>query len=89
VFIEEFIEQFVELGGVFFFQDQGVGEPTVTGAVPGRIALSLRGEGSFGSGSLDAGDGDLFGSSDCVGRISLGSKDFARFSGEVIEERGE
>jgi len=46
MFVQEFIEQLVELGGIFLFQDKSVGEHTVAGAVAGGIALALGGDGS-------------------------------------------
>ncbi len=75
MFVQEFIEQLVKLGGVFFFQDQSVGEHTVTGAVLRGITFSFGGDGSFGAGSVGAGGGDLFGSSHGGGSVQPGSKD--------------
>ena len=45
---------------VFFIEDNGLGEKSVAGAVAGRIALPLFGDGAAGKGSVGSGCLNLF-----------------------------
>jgi len=62
VFVEEFVEQREELLFLLIFQDDSLGEQPMAGAVAGGVEFALRGDGTFGTGSVGSGGGDLFGS---------------------------
>ena len=47
VFRKQVFQHFEELAFVFAYQDDGVREHTVTGAVAGRVVFALRSDGAF------------------------------------------